>query len=270
MVLYTKHNPFREALKKSKTIKNKRKSKPRTHSITRSKNLKGGGGFGVIDIFQKTYNCYMSPSRQCAAFAFDSSKKIEDLSSSINGLYSYVETAKQLLKFYSRINIDALNSPLYNELDIEKLKSTFKDIMEKLKKDIEFLEENHIISQLARPDAKFLAFIRDILQEIRNLHLSAVTDAGKIAITANLYRSDLENKISKLTVILTLFNSIHIELPLNPSPDPAAPDHTDVWISDPAPDPAPAPAPDNFMKLPALANSMQALPFANTGDKKTK
>jgi hypothetical protein len=135
MVLSTKHNPFREALKKSKTIKNKRKSKSRTHRITRSKNLKGGGG-GVIDIFHKMYNFYTNPSKQCVAFAFDSSKKIAGLPNAIKGLYSYVEIAKQLLKFYSRINIDALNLPLYFELD--QLKLTFTDTMEKLKKKLNF------------------------------------------------------------------------------------------------------------------------------------
>ena len=257
MVLSTKHNPFREALKKkSNTIKNKRKYMYRTRRIKRSKNLKGGS---VIGILQKAYNCYMTPSKQCAAFAFDSSKKIAGLPSSITGLYSYVEIAKQLLNFYSRINFDALNSPRYSELG--KLKLTFKVTMNKLKEKIEFLETNDIISKLARPDIKFREFITGIFQEISNLRLSAVTDAGHIAILTNLYRSDLEKMISKLTAILTLINSIHIELPLNTSPDPAAPDPA-------APDPAatansmqsPAPA------APAPANTMQAPPFAK--DKK--
>ncbi len=69
--------------------------------------------------------------------------------------------------------------------------------------------------------------------------------------------------ISKLTAILTLFNSIHIDLPLKTSP---APDHTVVWISDPAADAAqaqaqaaaPAPA------APAATNTMQVPPFDNT------
>ena len=263
MVLSTKRNPFREALKKSKTIKNKRKSKSRTHRITRSKNLKGGS---VIGILQKAYNCYITPSKQCAAFAFDSSKKIADLPSSITGLYSYVEIAKQLLIFYSRINIHAVNSPNYSELD--KLKSSFKVTMDKLKEMISFLETNDIISKLARPDTKFREFITDILQEISNLRLSDVNDARKIAIWANWYRSKLENMISKLTAILTLINSIHIELPLNTSPDPAAPDPaaTDPAAPDPAAtansmqSPAPAPA----APAPAPANIMQAPPFANS------
>ena len=260
MVLSTKHNPFREALKKSKTIKNKRKSKSRTHRITRSKNLKGGS---VIGILQKAYNCYMTPSKQCAAFAFDSSKKIAGLPSSITGLYSYVEIAKQLLNFYSRINFDALNSPRYSELG--KLKLTFKVTMNKLKEKIEFLETNDIISKLARPDIKFREFITGIFQEISNLRLSAVTDAGHIAILTNLYRSDLEKMISKLTAILTLINSIHIELPLNTSPDPAAPDPAATANSMQSPAPA-APATDNSMQAPAPANTMQAPPFAK--DKK--
>lgn len=252
MVLSTKHNPFREALKKSKTIKNKRKSKSRTHRITRSKNLKGGS---VIGILQKAYNCYIAPSKQCAAFAFDSSKKIADLPSSITGLYSYVEIAKQLLIFYLRINIHAVNSPNYSELD--KLKLTFKATMYKLKEMISFLETNNIIRELSNPnpDKKLLDFITYILEEISNSRLSDVNDAGKIAIWANWYRSKLENMISKLTAILTLINSIHIELPLNTSPDPAAPD--------------PA-ATDNSMQAPAPANSMQAPPFANSMSEKVK
>lgn len=178
-------------------------------------------------------------------------KKIAGLSSSINALYSYVEIAKQLLEFYLRINIDALNSPHYSELD--KLKSSFKVTMKELEEMISFLETNNIIRELANPNPnkKILDFITYILQEISNLRLSDVNEARIIATWANWYRSKLENMISQLTAILTQINSIYIELPLNTSPAPVAP----------APAPAPAntmQAPDSSMQAPASVNSMTA------------
>lgn len=197
--------------KRNNTIKNKRKSKSRTRRIKRPNNLKGGGLGGLL---KQMYDCYVKPSQSCAVNSFSAIDHVAGMPSSISDLTSYIEIAKQLLEFCKRINTDVFSS------QYSKLISTFKRGIEELDDMIRFLETNNIIGELniAKPSENLIGFVNEIVQQIRNSSLSDVTNAGKIAIWANWYRSKLENMVSQLTTTLTQINSIHIQLPLNPSP----------------------------------------------------
>lgn len=199
--------------KKKNTIKNKRKFKGRTRCIRSHKNLKGGGGIGGI--LKKMYLCHLNPTFQCAITSFDTLDQVADMPNSLRSLTSYVEIAKKLLEFYKSIDISAI----HQLRQCAKLTSTFKKVTRELEATIEFLEEAHIIRDLAKPSGNdnLIKFINVTLQLISTSNLSDVSREGKIAIWANWYRSNLENMISKLTAMLTQINSIYISLPLNTS-----------------------------------------------------
>jgi len=193
------------------TNKNKRKSKFRTVRIKRPNNLKGGG---LGDLLKQTYDCWVKPGQSCAMNSLSAIDHVAGIPRSISDLTSYIEIAKQLLEFCKRINTEGFVS------QYGKLISTFQSGIEELDGMIRFLETNNIIGELktVNPSENLIGFVNEIVQQIRNSSLSDVTNAGKIAIWANWYRSKLENMVSQLTTTLTQINSIHIELPLNPSP----------------------------------------------------
>lgn len=203
--------------KKNNTIKNKRKIKSRTRCIRNRKSVKGGdvkcGGGGIGGILKKMYLCHANPTAQCVITSLDRLDQVADMPSSLRSLTSYVEIAKKLLEFYKSIDISAIRQPI----QYSKLTSTFKKVMRELEETIEFLEEAHIIRDLAKPSGNdnLIKFINVTLQTISSSSLSDVSREGKIAIWANWYRSNLENMISKLTVMLTQINSIYISLPMN-------------------------------------------------------
>ena len=199
--------------KKSNTIKNKRKSKSRTRCISSRKNLKGGIALGGV--LKKMYLCNANPTAQCVITSLDKLDQVADMPSSLTSLTSYVEIAKKLLKFYKRIDTDAISSQ-YSQYS--NLISTFNRGIKELDDLIRFLETNNIIGELNNaPSKNLIGFITVIVQQIRNSSLSDVTNAGKIAIWANWYRSKLENMVSQLTTTLTQINSIYINLPMNTS-----------------------------------------------------
>jgi len=208
------------------TIKNKRKSKSRTRRIKRPNNLKGGG---LGDLLKQTYDCWVKPGQSCAMNSLSAIDHVAGIPRSISDLTSYIEIAKQLLEFCKRINTEGFVS------QYGKLISTFQSGIKEIDELIKFVESNNIIRELnsRTPNKTVLDFVNSIVQQLRNSNIYEVAievdNARKIAIWANWYRSKLENMVSQLTTTLTQINSIHIELPLNPSPpapiasDPAYP-----------------------------------------------